>query len=102
MKSNSQYQSDKAPEKGIGIESPFRRVTSDFLKSKIAMGALFIFTCIVLVAIFASWISPQNPYDLAEIDIRYGRLPPGSKDMSGMTFWLYSSRLGLIDVMSIQ
>ena len=24
------------------------------------------------------WISPQNPYDLAQLDIMDGRLPPGS------------------------
>jgi peptide/nickel transport system permease protein len=52
------------------------------------VGALFVFVCVVLVAILAPWISVQNPYDLAEINILDGCLPPGSKGMSGMTFWL--------------
>jgi peptide/nickel transport system permease protein len=40
------------------------------------------------VAVFASLISPQNPYDLAEIDILDGRLPPGSESLSGKSFML--------------
>ncbi len=29
--------------------------------------------------IFAPWIAPQNPYDLAELDVLDGRLPPGTQ-----------------------
>ena len=40
-------------------------------------------------AILAPWITPQNPYDLAQLDIMDGRLPPGSKSADGaITFWL--------------
>ena len=88
MTSFSRDQFAKAAEQGTGVENPFRRVSSDFLESKLAVGALVVVVCIVFVAIFATWISPQNPYNLAEIDIRYGCLPPGSKDTSGNTFWL--------------
>ena len=37
--------------------------------------------CIVLIfiAIFANYISPQNPYDLMQLNILEGRLPPGSE-----------------------
>jgi len=70
------------------VESPFHRVASDFAASRLAVGALVVFVCVVLVAILAPWISAQNPYDLAEINILDGRLPPGSKGMRGMTFWL--------------
>jgi peptide/nickel transport system permease protein len=41
-----------------------------------------------LLAIFASWIAPQNPYDLAQLDIMDGRLPPGSKSLAGYTYIL--------------
>ncbi len=43
---------------------------------------------IALLAVFAPWVAPQNPYDLAQLDIMDGRLPPGSVSDNGMTFWL--------------
>ncbi len=42
---------------------------------------------ILFVAIAAPFISPQNPYDLAQLDVMEGRLPPGAKTDGG-TFWL--------------
>ncbi|MGD8564307.1 MAG: ABC transporter permease [Desulfarculaceae bacterium] len=72
----------------IDIDTPFSRVCRNFAESKLAVGALVVFVCIVLLAVLSPWISPQNPYDLAEIDILDGRLPPGSKGINGMTYWL--------------
>jgi peptide/nickel transport system permease protein len=69
-------------------ESPLRRGISDFAESRLAVGALIIFIGAIAIAIFAPWISPQNPYDLSQIDIMDASLPPGSKSMNGMTFWL--------------
>lgn len=43
---------------------------------------------IVLVAVFAPWIAHQNPYDLAQLDIMDGLLPPGADSASGSTYWL--------------
>ena len=70
------------------VETSLRRFVSDFTENKIAVFALVVFLGIVLIAIFAPFISPQNPYDLTVIDILDGRLPPGSESMAGMTFWL--------------
>lgn len=70
------------------IETPFRRFVSEFAGSSIAVGALVVFTVIALVAILAPWIAPQNPYDLAVLDIMDGRLEPGEVGGSGMTHWL--------------
>ncbi|WP_043836085.1 ABC transporter permease [Muricoccus aerilatus] len=71
------------------VETPFRRFVSEFFESKIATGALVVFTVIVLVAVFAPLISPQNPYDLAQLDIMDGRLEPGSRNAADtMTYWL--------------
>jgi peptide/nickel transport system permease protein len=42
----------------------------------------------MLIAIFAPLISPQNPYDLAQLDVMDSRLPPGSASPTGGTFWL--------------
>ncbi len=75
---------EAAPE----VETTLRRFVSDFMENKVAVGALIIFLGIVFVAVFAPLISPQNPYDLAEIDILDNRLPPRSQSLSGTTFWL--------------
>jgi peptide/nickel transport system permease protein len=70
------------------VETPLRRFLTDFLASKLAIAGLIGLTLVVLVAVFAPWIAPQNPYDLRQLDIMDGRLPPGSKSFSGMTYWL--------------
>ena len=76
------------PEIAPEAETSLRRFISDFMENKVAVGALAIFISIVIVAIFAPLISPQNPYDLAEIDIMDSRLPPGSESLSGKPFLL--------------
>jgi peptide/nickel transport system permease protein len=69
-------------------ESPFKRLLSDFAANPIAVFGLVLLGIIVIAAIAAPLISPQNPYDLAQLDIADGRLPPGSKTDTGATFWL--------------
>jgi peptide/nickel transport system permease protein len=69
-------------------ETPFRRFVSEFAESKIALAALFVVVLIALCAIFAPWIAPQNPYDLAQLDIMDGRLEPGSQSAAGYTYLL--------------
>ena len=70
-------------------QTPFRRFVSDFVESPLAVLGLIVFTIVVLIAIFAPLLSPQNPYDLMQLDIMNGKLPPGSQDMYGeMTFVL--------------
>ena len=90
------------PETALGVpfspsswgETTFRRFVSDFVESKVAVGALAVFLVILFVAVFSPLISPQNPYDLAVIDIMDGRLPPGSKGSSGVDYWLGSDDQG--------
>jgi peptide/nickel transport system permease protein len=70
-------------------ETPFRRILADFFGSKLAVAGLAALAAIVFVAFFAPWISPQNPYDLAALDLLDGRLPPGSASADGaVTYWL--------------
>ena len=75
-------------------ETPFRRFVSDFAESKVAVAGLITFAIIMLIAIFAPWISPTNPYDLASVDILDSRLPPGAEMMNGKTAWLGTDGLG--------
>ncbi len=70
-------------------QTPFRRFVSDFIESPLAVLGLIVFTVVLLIAIFAPYLSPQNPYDLMQLDIMNGKQPPGSQDMYGeVTFLL--------------
>ena len=69
-------------------QSPFARIVSDFVANPVAVFGLGMLMLLVVVAIFAPLISPQNPYDLAQIDVLDSKLPPGSKSGTGGTFWL--------------
>jgi peptide/nickel transport system permease protein len=81
------------------VETPFRRFVSEFCESKVAVGGFVVFTAIALIAIFAPWIAPQNPYDLAQLDIMDGRQEPGTTGGAGFTFWLGTDDQGR-DMMS--
>ncbi|TQF80508.1 ABC transporter permease [Elioraea sp. Yellowstone] len=69
-------------------ETPLRRFVADFAESKVAVGAFVVFVLIVLCAVFAPWIAPQDPYDLAQLDILDGRMPPGTMGGAGFTYIL--------------
>lgn len=69
--------SEQAP-RSVAMERVF-----DFLRSPLAVIGLGIALLMVLVAIFAPWIAPQNPYDLMQIDVMDARLPPGSQSFDG-------------------
>ena len=69
-------------------ETPFQRIVADFIADPAAVFGLALLTIIMLIAIFAPLISPQNPYDLAQLDVMDSRLPPGSASPTGGTFWL--------------
>lgn len=75
-------------------ESPLARIWSDYSESKVAVGALLVLVAIILAAILAPWITPQDPYDLAQVDVLDGRQPPGSKSYNGYTFILGSDGAG--------
>jgi peptide/nickel transport system permease protein len=74
---------------GLAEETPFRRIAADFAASKLALAGLALFALIVLCAVFAPLISPQNPYDLAQLDVLDSRLEPGARSGDGkLLFWL--------------
>ena len=78
----------------MAAESPWRRFATDYFASSMATGAFIILLIIIFIALFAAIISPQNPYDLATVDILDSRLPPGSESMTGFTFWLGTDGAG--------
>ena len=74
--------------------TPLQRIAADFAESRLALSGLVLLALIVLAALFAPLISPQNPYDLAQLDVLDSRLPPGSRSGEGLTFWLGSDGQG--------
>ncbi len=76
-------------------QTPFRRFLSDFFESKVATGAFGILVVIIFIAVLAPVISPQNPYDLAVVDVMNARLEPGEQSWTGdLTFVLGSDGAG--------
>ena len=75
-------------------QTPLTRIAADFAGSKMALCGLALLALLLAVALFAPLVSPQNPYDLAQLDVQDSRLPPGSKSGSGLTFWLGSDDQG--------
>jgi len=65
------------------------RVAADFLRSRIAIAGLTVLALVALAAIAAPWITPQNPYDLMQLDVLDARLKPGTpSSAAGYTYWL--------------
>ncbi len=79
---------------GLLVETPLQRFRAEFRESKIAVAALLVLAIIVLLALLAPWITPQNPYDLAQVDVLDGKLKPGSEAFAGYTMWLGSDGAG--------
>ncbi len=75
-------------ELGEGVETPFMRFARDFTESRVATVGLAALAAIAFLAVFATWVAPQNPYDLVQLDIMDSRLPPGSPASAGFTYWL--------------
>lgn len=78
----------------MGADTPLRRFVSDYLRSPIAVLAGLGLLFIALAALFAGFITPQNPYDLAQIDILDGSLQPGDEGFSGAKYWLGTDEQG--------
>src|SRR3954471_13878186 len=61
------------------VEGPWRRAVVEFSRSRLALVGLILLAIIAVLAIAAPWISPQNPYDLAQLDVLDSKLPPGAE-----------------------
>jgi peptide/nickel transport system permease protein len=72
----------------------FKLFAGDFARDRIAVFAVAALLLILSAAVFAPVISPQNPYNLAELDIMDSKLAPGAKGSVGYTFWLGTDEQG--------
>jgi peptide/nickel transport system permease protein len=78
----------------LAQDTPWRQFVRDFSQSRIALFGLALLVIVLLLANFAPWLAPQNPYDLAKLDLMDSRLPPGSESMLGSTFVLGTDGMG--------
>lgn len=75
-------------------ETPLTRFFVAFVEDRLAVFGLALIGIILVLALAAPLIAPQNPYDLASVDIMDSRQPPGAAAGEGFTFWLGSDGLG--------
>ena len=75
-------------------ETPWRRFARTFVQDRVAVVGLLAFLLILLLALLAPWITPQNPYDLNSVDLLDSRLKPGEITGEGFTAWLGTDGVG--------
>ena len=68
--------------------NPYKKLWSEFRENKIAFLALCILLVLIVLSLLSPIISPQDPYNLSEINILEGRLPPGTLSESGYIYVL--------------
>ncbi len=83
-----------APAPAAKKENALAAFAQRFFENRIAALALVILLIIVGLALLAPWITPQNPYDLAQVDIMDARMAPGEEAFEGYTFLLGSDGAG--------
>lgn len=65
--------------------TPLRLFWAEYRENKIAVVSLAVVVLLILLALFASLVSPQNPYDLANLSLMDSRRPPGFVGSGGYT-----------------
>lgn len=74
---------------------PGRRLWQAFVRAPGALVGLLALATLLLAALLAPWIAPQNPYDLLQLDVLDARLAPGSLAGNGaFHYWLGSDGQG--------
>ncbi|KAF1043992.1 MAG: Dipeptide transport system permease protein DppC [Herbaspirillum frisingense] len=66
-----------------------------FLRNRVGTAALALLLILIVVALAAPWISPQNPYDLAQVSVMEAERAPGAQsDTGAITFLLGTDGAG--------
>lgn len=79
--------------------TPWQELRRNFAESRIATAAFVLFVILALVAAAASWIAPQDPYDLAVVSVTNAEIAPGEQGVDGRTYLLGTDGAGR-DVLS--
>jgi peptide/nickel transport system permease protein len=78
----------------VTAAAPKRDLLASFARSRLAFAALIALAVIIMCAVFAPIISPQNPYNLAELDIMDAKLAPGEHSADGRAYLLGTDEQG--------
>jgi peptide/nickel transport system permease protein len=75
--------------------TPLRALVLKRIRSRPTLrGAAILLGILVALAVLAPFIAPQNPHDLAALNVMDNRLPPGAESMMGATYWLGTDAQG--------
>lgn len=80
-----------SPAKSVPPIAEFWRT---FRRNPVAVGALLVVVAVILVAIFAPLLVPQDPYDLKSLVLRDARRPPGYVSAKGIVHLLGTDSQG--------
>ncbi len=73
----------------------WQRFAAEYRRSLVACIAAAVLGLLMLAALLAPLVSPQNPYDLAQVELMDARLAPGSAASDGHhTYWLGTDAQG--------
>ena len=78
----------------VPLQTPLRIFFDEFLENRIATVAVTVLFVIIILALSAPLITPQNPYDLATLVLTDARRPPGFVGSNGFTHWLGTDAQG--------
>ena len=73
---------------GENVQMPLQRFLSDYRESSVAVVSVFVVLSIAIIAVFAPWLAPTDPYDLAVVTVVDKTLAPGVVMSSGQTAYL--------------
>jgi peptide/nickel transport system permease protein len=57
--------------------TPLGQLWGEFRENRVAVAALVVVLILIVLAIFAPFITPQDPYDLSSLSLMDARRPPG-------------------------
>ena len=69
-------------------QTPFQRFLSDYVESPVAVVSFVVVLVVVTIALFAPFLAPTNPYDLATVTVADKTLAPGAVMGSGQVDYL--------------
>ncbi|GGK20631.1 peptide ABC transporter permease [Salinarimonas ramus] len=78
----------------IGQTPNRARILARLRSRPTARGAAIMLAILVAAALFAPFLAPQDPYDLAALSIFDNRLAPGAQSMDGAVYWLGTDSQG--------
>jgi peptide/nickel transport system permease protein len=75
-------------------DSPLARFWAEFAENKVAVAALAVVAAIVVLALAAPLIAPQDPYDIGNLNLGDARRPPGTVGSGGYAHLLGTDAQG--------